>query len=93
LQSLHCCPGKNRAASVIYCSRGTYGDFGEKRFESDLATKGHFAVIFAGARQWAWNLGQTVFSQLIEHLPHNEFQKDKVLTVNNCDLEVWQFQE
>lgn len=26
-------------------------------------------------RQWPMNLGQTVFSQLIEHLPHKEFQK------------------
>jgi transposase len=28
-----------------------------------------------GLRQWPMNLGQTVFSQLIEHLPHKEFQK------------------
>jgi hypothetical protein len=26
-------------------------------------------------RQWPINLGQAVFSQLIEHLPHKEFQK------------------
>jgi Domain of unknown function (DUF4372) len=26
-------------------------------------------------RQWPINLGQAVFSQLIEHLPHQEFQK------------------
>jgi hypothetical protein len=33
----HCCPGKNRAASVIYCSRRAYSDCGRERFESDLA--------------------------------------------------------
>ena len=31
--------------------------------------------IFGGLRQWPMNLGQTVFSQLIEHLQHKEFQK------------------
>src|SRR5947208_15108949 len=30
---------------------------------------------FVGERQWTMNLGQTVFSQLIEHLPPKEFQK------------------
>src|ERR1700722_19131688 len=33
----HCCPGKNRAASVTYCSRRAYCDCGRERFESDLA--------------------------------------------------------
>jgi hypothetical protein len=48
---IHCCPGKNRAAAVIYCLCRGYGDYGRKRFESDFARNDHFGVIFAEARQ------------------------------------------
>jgi hypothetical protein len=59
----------------MYSTRRADSDWSQERFESDLARNGRFGVIFAEARQSGMNLGQTVFSQLIEHLPHKEFQK------------------